>query len=743
MHGMPALRASFTLTLLSLSILAGCDCAPPPTSMRCTSSTQCTGGRICTDGACVVGTDAFTVGAPDTGVLPDAWSCPTEDRCGAMCCGDGDECVDETTCLPVCETLRCGADHTCCPAGDLCIADACTTPGDPCTEELDCPADAFCDPALGRCLPRGPARCEYFPPPGVFTPEEQWAWSGSTVEPTSVHVMMAPTVGDVDGDGTPEVVFHTYTAAGSYGGAGVLRIVHGDTGEELTNIVDPVVCPEFGIALGDLDADGVVEIISAIGGCTASQIAAFHADGTEVWRSTRLDGTPWTARVEFGAPSIADLDGDGRAEVVIGGAVLNDEGVLAWEARSSAASGCCAPTPRSPLSAVYDMDDDPELEVVAGNAVWNHDGTVLWEEPTLADGYVAVADFYADMQPDVVVVHEGFVSIRNGRDGTVLFGPVAMPGGGRGGPPTVADFDGDELPEIGIAGSTAYAVFDPDGPMPVLWQRMTQDSSSNITGSSVFDFDGDGRAEVVYNDECYMRVYSGLDGTVLAQVAQNSHTLIEYPLIVDVDADGNAEIVFAANSAVNRCGGIPGYDGLRAGIRVFRDAADNWVGTRPVWNEHSYHVTNVRESLGIPAREVANWTRFNTFRQNSQSFDAPDLVAAEPSSDGDGCPDALVLRATIRNDGAVTVGAGLPVTFYLGTEAMPGRAVATVRTTAAIPPGGSATVTATFTPTTDELGMGLPFFVRVDDGGDGTGENNECQEGNNVSEATYDCGSVG
>jgi hypothetical protein len=215
--------------------------------------------------------------------------------------------------------------------------------------------------------------------------------------------------------------------------------------------------------------------------------------------------------------------------------------------------------------------------------------------------------------------------------------------------------------------------------MQVLWHVTTQDASSNITGSSVFDFDGDGRAEVVYNDEAYIRIYPGLDGTVLAQVAQNSHTLIEYPLIVDVDADGNAEIVFAANAAVNRCAAIPGYDGLRAGIRVFRDATDNWVGTRPVWNEHTYHVTNVRESLGIPRSEIPNWTRFNTFRQNSQSFDAPDLVAAEPTSDGDGCPDALVLRATIRNDGAVTVAPGLPVTFYLGTPAMPGRAVATVR----------------------------------------------------------------
>ncbi|MFO0708361.1 MAG: hypothetical protein U0353_00900 [Sandaracinus sp.] len=733
-----------TFVLLLFVSLAGCDCgSPPPTSETCTSSAQCGAGRQCTDGHCVLAPDAYSPSSPDTGPLPDAWSCPTADRCGAMCCMGGEECVEDTVCLPACSTLRCGPEHTCCPSGDLCIADACTTPGDPCTEELDCPADAFCDASLGRCLPRGPARCEYHPPPGVFTPEEQWAWSGSTIAPDSVHVMMAPAVGDVTGDGVPEVVFHTYTAAGSYTGAGVLRIVRGDTGEELTSVVDPVICPEFGVALGDLDGDGTVEIVSAVGPCTTARVAAFHADGALVWQSARMDGSAWTARVEFGAPSIADLEGDGHAEVVIGGAVLDDHGVVKWDMRSSAASNCCSGTPRSPLTAVYDVDGDPELEVVAGNAVWNHDGTVLWENAALVDGYVAVADFFDDRSADVVVVHDGSVSIRAGLDGTVLWGPVAMPGGGRGGPPTVADFDGDGLPEIGIAGSTEYAVFDPDGAMQVLWHQTTQDASSNITGSSVFDFDGDGRAEVVYNDECYMRVYSGLDGTVLAQVEQNSHTLIEYPLIVDVDADGNAEIVFAANAAVNRCAAIPGYTGLRAGIRVFRDAADNWVGTRPVWNEHSYHVTNVRETLGIPTHEIVNWTRFNNFRQNAQSFDAPDLLATTPMADGDGCPESLVLRATIRNDGAVTVAPGLPVTFYLGTLAMPGRALATVRTTAAIAPGSSTVVSATVTLTAEELGMALPFFVRADDGGDGSGENNECIEDNNAVEATYDCGSVG
>ena len=735
--------------LLVLLLLPGCDCAGDPApgtqGAPCGSTADCNDGLVCRDGTCQIRPDGGDVPGDDAGPDFDAGPTCSTPLCGGACCGAGEECVADA-CLPICATTRCGPGATCCADGDLCIADACVTPGDPCAEAIDCPIDAYCDETLGRCLPRGAGRCEYFPPPGVFTPEEQWAWSGSTVSPSSVHVMMAPVVGDLDGDGMPEVVFNTYNASGSYGGPGVLRIARGDTGEEVRSVTSPVVCPEHGIALGDLDGDGTPEIVTMLSPCTAGPIAALAPDGTEIWRSHRADGSAFVGNFQFGAPAIADLEGDGRAEVVIGGAVLESDGTLRWDNRAGAGSNCCSAVPRSPISAIYDVDADGELEIVAGNVVWNADGTEVWSDPGLVDGYVAIADFYDDDVPDIVVVHQvpagsgtGYVSIRRGTDGMVLFGPIAMPGGGRGGPPTVADFDGDTLPEIGVAGGGAYAVFDPDGAMPVLWQQTTQDTSSNITGSSVFDFDGDGRAEVVYNDECYMRVYAGTDGTVLAQVPQHSHTLIEFPLIVDVDADGNAEIVFAGNAAVNRCAAIPGYTGHRAGIRVFRDAEDNWVGTRPVWNQHTYHITNVRRDLSIPTSEQPNWRRFNSFRKNPQSFDAPNLTSADLTTDATGCPTSLELTATIRNEGAVAVGPGLAVSFYLGTEAMPERLLATERTVGSIPAGGSETVSTTVMLMMTELGRDLPWFVRADDIGDGTGEQNECIESDNAAEALYTC----
>src|SRR5690606_33910781 len=193
--------------------------------------------------------------------------------------------------------------------------------------------------------------------------------------------------------------------------------------------------------------------------------------------------------------------------------------------------------------------------------------------------------------PEVILAASGQVRILDGLTGKLWCGvdptgvicenndalrtqPRAVPGGGLGGPPTVADFDGDGRPEIGIAGASQYTVFDihregeeiskpANDPMPALgaiyrrWSNPTQDQSSNATGSSVFDFQGDGAAEVTYNDECYARVYSGKDGTVLLQIENSSGTIHEYPLVVDADADGNSEILMVATNLAS-CN-APGY----------------------------------------------------------------------------------------------------------------------------------------------------------------------------------------
>jgi hypothetical protein len=207
------------------------------------------------------------------------------------------------------------------------------------------------------------------------------------------------------------------------------------------------------------------------------------------------------------------------------------------------------------------------------------------------------------------------------------------------------------------------------------WTRRTEDDSSQVTGSSVFDFNGDGGAEVVYNDECYFRVYNGLDGAVLFREPSESRTRTENPVIADVDNDGNAEIVFATSTESAFCSDASLRPRFNPGLEVWGDASDLWVSARRIWNQHAYHVTNVLESGGIPLREPESWVEYggreyNTYRSQPRSFGiAPNLevVRIQLSSPDAACGtlgSRLEIAVRIRNSGDVRVGADIPVAFF-------------------------------------------------------------------------------
>src|SRR6185312_15007558 len=120
------------------------------------------------------------------------------------------------------------------------------------------------------------------------------------------------------------------------------------------------------------------------------------------------------------------------------------------------------------------------------------------------------------------------------------------------------------------------------GPCPtyVLWSKKTQDHSSNITGSSVFDFEADGKAEVVYADECFARVYSGVNGDVLFSQYHSSCTWLENPVVADVDGDFRSEMVVMSNTA---CG--PVGVGQACGDLDTNGVDQSFVGQRCLHNQ--------------------------------------------------------------------------------------------------------------------------------------------------------------
>jgi hypothetical protein len=638
-----------------------------------------------------------------------------------------------------------------------------------------------------------------FQPTGQFNPATECVWNSpeaGSLYPTLDDVVSTPVVvnltddnndGQVTLDDIPDIAFITYqlqttscptgVTCGCCDSSGVLRVVSGgctngvlaehftvgaDEIEAATGVAGVWLDSSGGLAAGDIDSDGSVDLVATtmLGGTIA-----FERTGAIKWYQPdyptdedHLAGTQ---------PAIADLDADGHPEIIQGRVVLNGtDGSLKWKGTEGLGTNGFM----GPVSVAGDLDLDGKLEVLAGNTMYRADGTVAWSyayaDPITSsncaakgypcDGFTATGNFDADPEGEIVVVRAGVVYILN-HDGTLATRGttplmVALPvddcAKNEGGPPTVADFDGDGEPEIGIAGADYYIVADLeclDDPLPaqcaatgIRWRVANNDCSSRVTGSSVFDFDGDGKAEVVYADETAFRVFDGQTGAIRLDVANHSHTRLEMPIVADVDNDGNAEVVYIENAY----GG-----GTTQGIRVLGDSTDSWVPTRRIWNQHSYHVTNVGELGEIPAGEPANWRAatdatvsgyMNNFRQNLPSenkFAAPDLTV-ELTLDENVCG----MYGKVCNAGDIVVGANVPVHFWDNTTqteiaCMGGPAV----TTQPLAPGACESVTCVWPDPAPDGAVDVRACVDNSDydcAGATTGGNNECHEDNNKASAT-------
>src|SRR5690606_17608443 len=174
-------------------------------------------------------------------------------------------------------------------------------------------------------------------------------------------------------------------------------------------------------------------------------------------------------------------------------------------------------------------------------------------------------------------------------------------------PAAIHDFDGDGIAEFAVSSPYFYAIYETT---PSLIWSAPIDDGSGWSGSTAFDFDGDGIAEAMYADEQQLFVFDG-DGVPLLTVPRSSRTLTEYPTVADVDNDGSAEIIVVSDAGFDLNQTAPT-------VQVIRDVEDRWIQARRIWNQHTYHVTNVREDGTIPQWEPPNWATLNTFRTNAQ-----------------------------------------------------------------------------------------------------------------------------
>lgn len=304
-------------------------------------------------------------------------------------------------------------------------------------------------------------------------------WATPDVPGFSNGVFSTPAVGDVTGDGRPEVVYGSFNHHMYVKDASGADLPGWEGGKFMHDTV------WSSASLADLDGDGDREIVigsdlgggASVFGCPGparGMVSIFEADGGS------LDGWPkCTDTPIWSSPSVADVTGDGILDVIVGTNNYRENGgnvgepwkVRAWSSDGSPLwTASLEPGARifaSPAVGDVTGDGRPEVAVatIEGNVsgrVWLLDavtGRVLWGRSDGGDdsccifmGSPILADVSGDGRADVVAA---------GGDGALH----AWDGGGERlfhlglgrtffNSPAAGDVDGDGRPEL-VAASAA------------------------------------------------------------------------------------------------------------------------------------------------------------------------------------------------------------------------------------------------------------------------------------------------
>jgi hypothetical protein len=653
-----------------------------------------------------------------------------------------------------------------CAIDEVCRYSACVPTPSHCGSTDDCHGDSYCDTSSSECLPWGVGpggasdpSCRRELAAGAFVPEVECAWHGPPAGdpfPEHVQVLSTPLVARFGG-ASPSIVFLASNAAdagqqactGSGTASAVIRVIDGATCAQQATIAMPVPIATSSLALADLDRDGVPEVLAAIvGGGLAAWKRQPDGSFAMLWTS---NASPAVGQCVWTGPSVHDLDDDGIPEVLFYGAVFDAAGQLRSNAGllSTGLSGGYVPV-------AADLDGDGVIELVAGSQIF-HWTTAGWSQgPSLpGDAHVAIADLGTygsaagaddrdalDGIAEVVWARGGNVAAYTAA-GRAILGPIALPGGGDGGPPALGDFDGDGRVELAVAGGAVLAMIDPDA-SAVTWTSPIAVPSSSETAASAFDFDGDGSVEVVMADECFARIYAGSSGEVLMSRERAGCTLYDYAPVVDTNGDFAADLVIADNSGcATPCPAVdPLFDGVRCasdadcpsaapcvtgrcrcqsdadcggsglvcrdpiagasadgmvcraghasapapGVTVIGDRFGRFVGARPIWNQHAWAATQIADDGLIPRTSAwsAPWLApgGNGFRMGVAG--EPGLLADVTVHAGEArCGSGTAeLVANVCDRGTRGVAAGVAVAFT-----MAGAPLCTATTTAPLAPG--------------------------------------------------------
>ncbi|MFH2007029.1 MAG: FG-GAP-like repeat-containing protein [bacterium] len=377
----------------------------------------------------------------------------------------------------------------------------------------------------------------------------------------------SPAVEDMDGDGDYEIVVgamdgHVYMWHHNGDldpGFPVKLMLPGDT-----DFAQTVSSP----AVGDVDGDGSPDIVLGSNQSVNEQGSfwAIHADGNDHPGGPFLEGFPFgilsvnllpvVGQGVGSAPALADIDGDGRLEIAISGLagppkVYDGDGYLVRAVESGAPSipdnafGPASPSVDMPLQVFFtnpvfaDFNNDGRMNLLQGGgglliaAAMAAGGTRV-EFDHLLGAWDIWSGRFLYAFPQLMEDYQFFMS------------------------PAVADIDGDGLPEA-INGSAGYYLhaYNHLGVEPAGWPKFT--GGWIIASPAVGDVDGDGNLDVVVGTRSGWLFAWSTTGPSTGRVEWASHKhdnrntgnyhtplgqgTLELPYNDDLDGDGipNAE----------------------------------------------------------------------------------------------------------------------------------------------------------------------------------------------------------
>ncbi|MDA6070392.1 gliding motility-associated C-terminal domain-containing protein [Flavobacterium sp. AC] len=545
--------------------------------------------------------------------------------------------------------------------------------------------------------------------------------------PNTLDVSISPTIGDLDGDGIPEIIAPLGNSTTGYMTYHVIGGAIVDAGINFRiSLYQPVSGTVVQPAIADIDRDGKAEVISVD---VNGYVYVFgHTGGNATTYKFKSD-LPST--VIYGSPRIADIDEDGVPEIIVGHNIFKFDLINKTLKRFTS-----LPTSRphgkdtgswgADIVVVDILPSNPGKEIVAGGTVYGVNMTtgVLTVLRSLnainssialnIDGPTAVADLNLDGNLDIVFSNGGRVYVWDPVANQILLNIATVGSAARQSMPTISymydevanDGMSKDFPEILIGYTNKIVAYNLQIPGNVVWSLATTDSSGE-TGITSFDFNGDAIQELVYNDETQVRIIDGNTRTPvnLATFSSGTLTWMEHPVIADIDNDGQAEIIAFT--------GLPRAASGEGRLNIFKaGAGSSWQPARKVWNQRGYRVVNINDDLTVTRQETkmsnfmpVNSTKYRILNQYNVQLNPINLVL-EPGTVAAtdvqlksvkhyNVPKGeLTLEVSVL--GASDLPAGSPVTVYNGNPTTTAATiVGTGYTTEVIASGTTKTITIT------------------------------------------------